>query len=292
MTESREAADTVPQAASAGALLKAARQAQGLHIAALAAQLKVSPRKLEALEADRHDELQGPTFVRALALAACRTLRIDAGPVLALLPTAAADSLGDLGGGLNEPFRERSQRREPIAETLGGSRWVLPVVGTLLFGAALLWWWPRGGVSVGWPTEVAASASSPAAEASAAPALMASSAAPALMASSAAPAPVAASATPVVSVAASAPPAAPALPGPDHLLQLRVQAASWVEVTDGAGQPLISRTLQPGESVDLDGALPLRVKIGNVSATEVRLRGQVLDLGSATRDNVARLELK
>ena len=34
---------------SAGALLRAARQAQGLHIAALAASIKVSQRKLELL---------------------------------------------------------------------------------------------------------------------------------------------------------------------------------------------------------------------------------------------------
>lgn len=290
MTDSREAGDTVPQATSAGALLKAARQAQGLHIAALATQLKVSPRKLEALEADRHDELQGPTFVRALALAACRTLRIESAPVLALLPSAAADSLGDLGGGLNEPFRERSPRREPIAETLGASRWLLPVVGVLLVGAALMWWWPSGGVSLGWPAEAPASAAAPAVEVPAAVAPAASVAA-AVVAPSTTP-PVAASAVPVVAAAASAVPPAPVLPGPDHLLQLRVQAASWVEVTDGAGQSLISRTLQPGESVDLDGALPLRVKIGNVSATEVRLRGQVVDLASVTRDNVARLELK
>jgi cytoskeleton protein RodZ len=290
MTDSREAADTVPQASSAGALLKAARQAQGLHIAALATQLKVSPRKLEALEADRHDELQGPTFVRALALAACRTLRIEPAPVLALLPSAAADSLGDLGGGLNEPFRERSQRREPIADTLGGSRWLLPVVGLLLTGAALMWWWPRGGVSLGWPADASAPAAAAVADAPSAPASVAPVAVAALPPTTLPP--VAASAAPALAPPASAVPSEPVLPRPDHLLQLRVQAASWVEVTDGAGQSLISRTLQPGEAVDLDGALPLRVKIGNVSATEVRLRGQVVDLTSATRDNVARLELK
>jgi len=65
-----------------------------------------------------------------------------------------------------------------------------------------------------------------------------------------------------------------------------------VDVTDGGGQSLLSRTLQPGEVVDLDGALPLRVKIGNASGTELSFRGQVLDLASQTRDNVARLELK
>src|SRR5688500_5851649 len=42
---------------TAGSLLRAARQAQGLHIAALAATIKVSHRKLEFLEADRLDEL-------------------------------------------------------------------------------------------------------------------------------------------------------------------------------------------------------------------------------------------
>ena len=49
--EAGQNADTGPDAApSAGALLKAAREKQGLHIAALAAAIKVSPRKLEALE--------------------------------------------------------------------------------------------------------------------------------------------------------------------------------------------------------------------------------------------------
>jgi cytoskeleton protein RodZ len=44
--------------------------------------------------------------------------------------------------------------------------------------------------------------------------------------------------------------------------------------------------------VDLDGVLPLRVKIGNAAVTELSLRGQVLDLTPSIRDNVARLELK
>ena len=39
------------QAASAGALLRAARESRGLHIAALAAAIKVTPRKLDALVA-------------------------------------------------------------------------------------------------------------------------------------------------------------------------------------------------------------------------------------------------
>ena len=51
---------------TAGAMLRAAREKRGLHIAALATSIKVSPRKLEALEADRYAELPDLTFTRAL----------------------------------------------------------------------------------------------------------------------------------------------------------------------------------------------------------------------------------
>ena len=53
-------------------LLREAREAAGLHIAALAAALKVPVKKLEALEAGRYDELPDLTFARALASSACQ----------------------------------------------------------------------------------------------------------------------------------------------------------------------------------------------------------------------------
>ena len=43
----------------------------------LAASLKVTPRKLELIEANRFDELPDTTFVRALALSMCRALKVD-----------------------------------------------------------------------------------------------------------------------------------------------------------------------------------------------------------------------
>ena len=66
-------------AASRPVRLSEAREAAGLHIAALAAALKVPVRKLEALEAGRYEELPDLTFARALASSACRQLRIDPG---------------------------------------------------------------------------------------------------------------------------------------------------------------------------------------------------------------------
>ena len=52
---------------SAGAMLREARELEGLDIAALAVSLKVPVKKLEALEADRFDLLPDTVFARALA---------------------------------------------------------------------------------------------------------------------------------------------------------------------------------------------------------------------------------
>jgi len=76
------------------------------------------------------------------------------------------------------------------------------------------------------------------------------------------------------------------------VLVVRTHGESWVEVLDASGQALLSRVLLPGETVGVDGALPLRVRVGNVAATQLSLRGRPVDLSAAVRDNTARLELK
>ena len=82
-----------PPPPSAGALLRQAREAAGLHIAALAVALKVPVKRLEALEADRFDLLPSAVFSRALASSVCRALKIDPAAVLAQLPGLAAPRL-------------------------------------------------------------------------------------------------------------------------------------------------------------------------------------------------------
>ena len=79
---------------------------------------------------------------------------------------------------------------------------------------------------------------------------------------------------------------------PVGVLQVHADERSWVEVTDARGRSLISRLVEAGEDVGLDGVMPLKVRIGNAGATKVVFRGQPLELGAFTRDNVARLELK
>lgn len=338
MTEANQESSARPP--TAGGLLKQARQAKGLHIAALAASIKVAQRKLELLEADRIGELPDATFTRALAQTVCRSLKIDAAPVLALLPAASGGRLDQMGEGINAPFRERPGRGEP-------TDWSRVVASPAVWGPALvllaalgIYLLPSSWLSAIHFTQKSAALTGapkssvvPAAPGSAGavpeptPASLAASAAPAAPAAPAAamgavetvfsapPLAVAASAAITgASISAAAPESGSAAMArgetlavsgtlattgtptgagrPGGALQLRASAESWIEVQDAKRQMLLSRMLMAGETVNLDGELPLRVKVGNASGTEVVFRGQAVNLIPVTVGNIARLELK
>ena len=273
-----------PKAATAGTLLRAARQAQGLHIAALAAAIKVTQRKLESLEADRYHELPDMTFTRALAKTVCRSLKVDPMPVLALLPQLGDQGLDRVHQGINATFRERPGRLEPtdFSVLTRPAMWVPLLLVLAALGIYLL---PQSWIADLRPSAQAASAAGPALAAPASAAV--ASAVPAADAASAA-----------VEVAPAFPPetvppaSAAASADLTGTLQLRVSGESWVEVLDSSGAALLQRMLQPGEVVGLDGTPPFKVKIGNAKVTQLSFRGQPVELAASTRDNVARLELK
>jgi cytoskeleton protein RodZ len=289
-------------------MLRAARERQGLHIAALAAAIKIPQRKLEALEADRFDELPDATFTRALAMTVCRALKIDAAPVLAQLPQVGGNGLAAVTGGLNAPFRDRPGRADPADFSPARHPLSWAALAVLVAAAAVFllpsgWWaalWPDG--SPAQPPAAAAPAAAPEAVASAAATVPAASAASAaasdsLAAAAAAAAPGASAASaPAVEVVHSVPGvdsgASAVRDSAGGVAVLRATDATWVEVVDAAGQVLVQRVLQPGESLGLNGTLPFKLKIGNAAATQLQFRGQGVDLAAFTRDNVARLELK
>lgn len=275
-------------ATTAGALLRAARERQGLHLAALAASIKVAPRKLEALEADRYDELPDPAFTRALAQTMCKALKIDAAPVLALLPRAeGVGRLERVASGLQTPFRDHGGA-EPLGEGGWLTRPAFWAPALVLVAALVLYFLPsslfdeRSDVADAPLVTVVPPAAGPATP----------PAAPA----AGTPPPAAPSPAPMVETVHSAPPpdepASEPPPASTALLSLRASEASWVEVRDGQGNVLLSRTLQAGEAVGLDGALPLRATIGNTAGVSVAFRGEPIDLSASARGNVARLELR
>ena len=285
MSDSQTSEPSQP-AVTAGGLLRQARVAKGLHIAALATSIKVAPRKLELLESDRFDELPGATFTRALAQTVCRTLKIDAAPVLALLPQPADQGLSQMSRGLNAPFRDRPGSRIPSDMQFLKSPVVLGAA-VLLVASVLLYLLPPGWISDA--TQGSVTRTEPVLVAPAPASTIVSASMPVPAASAVIEAAQAASEP---AMEASQPAETATVPAPvTSVLLLRASAESWVEVIDGRGAPLISRMLQPGETVALDGASPLRVKIGNASATQVSFKGKAIDL-VPTRDNVAKLELK
>ena len=95
---------------SAGRLLQAGRERRGLELDALAQLLKVPVRKLQALEADRFEELPGAAFTRSLAQSYARQVGVDVQEVLALLPQAIVppQRLEHVSRGLQTPYREGS----------------------------------------------------------------------------------------------------------------------------------------------------------------------------------------
>jgi len=264
---------------TAGSLLRNARQAQGMDLATLAAAIKVTPHKLEMLEADRFDELHGAAYARALAQAVCRSLKIEPATVLELLPQPREERLDQISRGLNAPFRDRPGRIAPR----DWSALARPKVwgpALIVFGAVLLYFWPRSLVP---PAKTVVRT---------VPEMAAPASAAALEPATSAPAAVVETVHAVPLVNETLVRGSPPAPTPGNVLQLRTTAQSWVEVLDGSGQVLISRIIQPGESVGLDGALPLKLRIGNSAGTQLTFRGEAVELSAYTRDNVARLELK
>ncbi len=314
MTEPDRSEPTAARPETAGALLRAAREAQGLHIAALAAAIKVSPRKLEALEAGRYEELPDATFTRALAQTIARSLKIDPRPILEKLPAAGPQPLTPVDAGLNQPFREGGPRSVAPGSgesaftgwrpMLWGGAALLIAAVALYFMPATLWTRDAGlPVPAASPAAPASSASGalsgsasddPAASAPSSSALPASTAG---LVSAVAAVVEAAASVPLIETVFSAPAAtepAAAEPGapPAGVLVLRASEPSWVEVVDARGATLLSRTVMPGERLGLDGPLPLALVVGNVEATEAVFRGRPVDLQARSRDNVARLLLR
>jgi cytoskeleton protein RodZ len=298
---------------TAGALLRDAREAAGLHIAALAVALKVPVAKLEALEADNFSALPDMVFVRALASSVCRTLKIDPQAVLALLPQGEGPRLSAADVGLNAPVKGFAGRSSAAPFKGAGSRSFVWAVGLLLIGAALMMFLPRGldadlsallkqpetTTKIPMPTgdvaqEISAAVGAEERVPSAAPAPAAAAGVGVELPAGESIKPAGIASHPIVlpSVEASAPSSAPATDAPSGVLAFKARSESWIQVRDAAGALVLQRNLAPNELVSVSGVLPLAVVIGRADATEVFVRGKPYDIGPVSRENVARFEVK
>jgi cytoskeleton protein RodZ len=284
-----------PPGATAGAMLRAAREGAGLHVGALAVALKVPVRKLEALEADQHELLTDAVFVRALASSVCRTLKIDPHAVLERLPQMSAPRLVATSDSINMPFRAPSDGAPPTwLDQL--TRPVFLAVFALLLGALVLILLPKqqqdSTTTSATPAVSAAPAGAAAQPATSLPAAQdaVTSVVSPLVPAAGAMGPAAANLTAAAAMPVSVAAAVPAAPA-SGLIVFRAKGSSWVEVIDAKGVVAVRKVLEPGEAAGASGALPLHVTIGRIDATEVQVRGKPFDLRSVSRDNVARFEV-
>lgn len=309
-------------ALTAGMMMRNARAAAGLHIAALAVSMKIPVKKLEALEADRLDLLHDAVFVRALAASVCRALKIDPAPILLKLPLTVAPKLNADQRGINAPFHATGgAERLSIAEILTKPSAML-VFALLIAGVAVVFF-PEGKLTewtaelssptvksftaTGQPqvqqaaTEVVESTVASERVAQVEPVLPGVVVVPKELAIGLLPHAAVATATPAtVKASETLAPlqntvrASGALPflSSTGLVVFKAKGSSWVKVVDAKGVVQLSKTLSNGEVIGASGSTPLSVVIGRVDATDVEVRGIPFSLASVSKDNVARFEVK
>ena len=314
-TETALPQEVAPAAAvSAGALLRQARQAQGVALEDLAATLKVPVEKLQALEDEDWQRLPDVVFLRALAQTICRTLHLEAAPVLALLPQQKVMALAPQGG-LNAPMRERGVP-SILATNTKHSPWPWVVLLLIVLGGGgylgVQWMapeWVRGvSTTVSAPSDPAGDSPlfSPAvpeegdgggmgnmgdvAQAGEVPTVQAAALMQPALPEEEGAQPGFAAPAPAAEPAAA--PAAQAAASVSPVLRITAKGATWVQVLDAQQRLLIEKILQDGEVFSTSAPKPLTVAVGKADLATVEVNGAPFDVQAVARSNVARFEVK
>jgi cytoskeleton protein RodZ len=310
--------------ATAGARLRAAREATGLSVDAVAQQLKLAPRQVKALEDDDWQRLPGRTFVRGFARNYARFVQIDPDAVIALLPAP------DAAPALERPALAASRRpmgEIPVERVTkpSAARWLVPLLIILIIAAIAYFQLGRSSFHLPELLSSIASHDTDSEPASGVPATTATpgTGLPALPNPVAQPGPApAAPGVPATSTAAGTsgnatravpggavtvlptPPAAdssavaattPATGGAapaETPLVLTFKGTSWAEVKDAKGRVVLQITGGAGMTQTISGVPPLELSLGNARDVDVTFRGQALDLTPYTRGNVAHVSLQ
>jgi cytoskeleton protein RodZ len=296
------------QHTSAGALLKASRQAAGLHIAALAVQLKVPVHRLEALEADQWDALPDMVFTRALASSVCRTLGVNSAPVLERLPANDSPTVG--GSAVLKAIPVTPKKMKSLtAEPSRFSRWWilgLVVLTCLVASAFVLFksetWSLQKVVPRIFTTSVSGASGDVRLDEKIPSSVdLMNHALDASLTSIQTPiadqdASINESSSPVSAL----PNAQPSYPSAqdvqsshvDPVLLIKARGTTWVQVRNVSGKIVVERQLQSGDEIALSDDLPLSVVVGRSDLTDITFRGQPFDLTKVARENVARFEVR
>lgn len=238
------------QARNAGESLRAAREAAGMSLAEVGAQLHMQVRIVQALEAGDWQRLGAPVFVRGQLRSYARLMKVDLEPLLDQVRMAPVQPVQLVS-------RSHTSHFQRIAESIG-RRAVYAVMTVALVIPVWLATQSHFGKD---PRATASLDAPPPAPASAAP----NNAAP-----------IAASLTPLPRAEAPA-------------LKLVFAADSWLTATAADGNSLEKGLVKAGEQRSYRAGEIARLVIGNAAAVEVQQAGSTVDVMPYVRGNVARL---
>ncbi len=263
-----------------GARLKKARELRGLDVPRVAAELRLSQRIVNLIEADSYGELPEPAFVRGYMRRYAQLVQLSPDDIACRFDQAyAADT---------ETPPVDARPRNPV-QLLGDLARPRLRVGRLLSWLSLLLVLILAG-GVFWSqldrqpaAPVAVVALPPEIDATVRPAERV-----------AAPSPVG---VPAVAPAAGVPAVLPAPASPQSIvapasgdrLLLVLSAESWVSVREADGRELASSNFPAGRTLTLDGRAPFAVNVGNAPAVALTINGRAVDLAPHTRGAVATL---
>ena len=242
----------IPEAATGcGQRLREAREAAGLSIAEVGVRLKMPARVVESLEREDWSRLGAPVFVRGQLRSYSRLLGLSTEPMM------TASGVAPVAPAALQP-RTYTPPMQRFAEQL--SRRLVYVVLTAAI-VVPVWLATRPHLArVAAPTaslDVSVPESAPGTREPAQP------------------------------VVASLAPMPVPQPAATHL-SLALDAQSWVQVVAPDGSVLESGVLDAGQQRDYPAAKVSRMVIGNASAAKLRLNGELQDLSTFQRANVAR----
>lgn len=296
-----------------GAVLRAAREAQGYRVREVADALNLPLHIVEAIEADDSEKLPAYVFTRGYVRAYAKLLEIEPDPLVAALAM-------EQGAVEEEPVVLQPDRAKPVVMLIGAGVLALVVILGLVMWLASdgenidpeplseppvatpsLAIEPRPGMVRSEPTDAVGANSD--IEVNELGSDEAGTAVPAAGVDSPALQPlVTASEAPNSEPAAPAPQAAQAaesdtstdvrfLNEGSQRLQIEFSDECWVEIRDAQDNMLYANLGQPGQTWSFSGQGPFQLLLGYAPGAMLYFNGEVVALAPHTRNNVATLVL-
>ena len=302
-------APAAADSASPGQRLRLAREARQLTRDAIAAQMRIEPKVIEALERDDYTRLPAAVFVRGYLRAYAKLVGLAAEPLV--------DAFDQRTAHVPPPLVLPAAVGPDIESRSGYARWVVLTLALLSLLLFYQWWHLEGGKTAPVTTVPKPSTPAPVQKTETVaetpivvPTTEAGTPLENLYAApsdesglgevtTAAPAPASATPAPVAPAPVVAEPATaggtvqtaqpatvseqqtmPVVPtGP---LVMRFNADCWVVIRDAGGRALLQGLIKSGERHVLDGKPPFQLTLGNSPAVEIEYLGQRFDQSSYT----------